>query len=381
MKPPLYYEPEKDWLTSVFKGFGVGLLIVTGTCSGLLITASKVDGKLPYNTFVLMIVVEIMKAGTSAIMQWYSGNSIMKTPSLMFAIPGLAYMITDNLSFILLTFLDPATLNVLWNSKVIWTATLMYFALGVTLTRVQITALVMLTLSLVVCEIPHLAEVGAATEHPEEASPFAMGFILTLMGTLVVSGGNVTCEWLMKKDKDETLFWQNFQLYIFGMVFNVVGLGIHHISGRSDLPSVREGLFVGWGWYTVVIVIVQSFSGICIGAVLKYVDNVAVIYCHTISMFLVTILGRLIFGFEVTTWFMVGLVICAMSLKLYYSKADLSVSEGDKQRYAPVPGLVDLEDDELAGLGFDGEDEFDIDLEDLDDVIAGLGGPDDDLDL
>ena len=43
----------------------------------------------------------------------------------------------------------------------------------------------------------------------------------------------------------------------------------------------------------------------------------------------------------------------------------------EKQSYAPVPGLVSLEDDELAGLGFD-DGELDIDIDDLDDVIAGL---------
>lgn len=371
----MYYDDDgdSDYITSIFKGFGVGMLILFSTASGLLIVASKVDGKLPYNTFALMIIVEIVKSVISAIFQLQSGKPLLQWPSVWYAVPGLAYMITDNLSFVLLTLLDPATMNVLWNSKVVWTAVLMYFALGTPITRIKWGALVMLTVSLVVCQVPHLSEVSDATTNPGDASPFVLGLGLTLMGTLVVSGGNVACEFLMKKDKEQTLFWQNFQLYTFGILFNMIAMGVQSLSGNG---IVEGGFFQGMGWWTVAIVLVQSFSGMCVGAVIKYLDNVAVIYCHSVSMFLITILGRLIFGFEVSGWFVTGMVLCSCSLKMYYYRTSFSVTEEDKQRYAPVPGLVDLEDDELAGLGFE-EGDLDIDIDDLDQVIAELN----DIDL
>lgn len=373
----MYYDDDgsdSDYITSLFKGFGVGMLITFSTASGLLIVASKVDGQLPYNTFALMIIVEIVKSVISAIFQLQSGKPLLQWPSLLYAVPSFAYMITDNLSFVLLTLLDPATMNVLWNSKVVWTAILMYFALGTPITRIKWGALALLTFSLIVCEVPHLSEVSDATSNPGDASPFVLGLGLTMMGTLVVSGGNVTCEYLMKKDNEQTLFWQNFQLYTFGILFNVIAMGVQSLSGGG---VVEGGFFEGMGWWTVAIVLVQSFSGMCIGAVIKYLDNVAVIYCHSVSMFLTTVLGRLIFGFEVSGWFVTGIVLCSCSLKMYYYRSDLSsIAEEDKQRYAAVPGLVDLEDDELAGLGFE-EGDLDIDIDDLDQVIAELN----DIDL
>lgn len=376
-------------MTSCFKGFGAGLLIAFNTASGLLIVASKVDGKVPYNTFVLMILVEIVKASASAIFQLHSGNSLLQWPSALFAIPAFAYMITDNLIFIIYSLLDPAAVSMLWNCKVLWTATLMYFFLGTAITRIKWAALALLTVSLIVSEVPRFHEVGSA-QSLSNATPFVLGFGLTIFGTLIVSGGNVTFEWLMKADKDQTLFWQNFQLYTFGIVFNLTAIGFQLISGHS---SLEHGLFHGMGLWTVAIISVQSVSGMCVGAVIKYLDNMAVIYCHSVSVFLTAILGRLIFGFEVTGWFVIGVVICCCSLKLYYSREDLiSIAEEDKQRYAPVPGLVNLEDDELAGLGFedfdidldidvDIEDGLDIDIDDLDQVIAGLEDTKDPLEL
>ena len=330
--------------------------------------ARQVDGKLPYNTFVVMILVEVFKAAISAAFQIQSGNSLMKTPSLWYALPGFCYMITDNLTFVLMTLLDPATVNLLWNGKVVFTALLMYFVLGSVFTRTKWIALVMLTASLILSEVPKLSELQSAARHPNEASPFVWGLVLTLVGTMIVSGGNVSCEWIMKKDKEETLFWQNFQLYSFGIVFNLVGYASQWAAGNS---GAEKGFFEGFTIWTWLIIVVQSFSGMCVGAVIKYLDNVAVIYCHSVAVFLITILGRLIFGFEVTSWFVAGIVLCTVSLKLYYARADFTLSVEEKQSYAPVPGLVSLEDDELAGLGFD-DGELDIDIDDLDDVIAGL---------
>jgi len=317
-----------------------------------------------------MITVEIAKAAISAAFQIQTGNTMMKTPSLWYAVPGFCYMITDNLQFVLITLLDPATVNLLWNGKVVFTALLMYFVLGSTFTRTKWIALVMLTASLILSEVPKAAEVSSAALHPEEASPFVWGLMFTLVGTIIVSGGNVSCEWIMKRDKEETLFWQNFQLYSFGIAFNLFGFGCQWAGGNA---GTEAGLFDGFSLWTWLIIIVQSFSGMCVGAVLKYLDNVAVIYCHSVAVFLITILGKLIYGFEVTSWFVAGIVLCTISLKLYYARADFTLSVEEKQSYAPVPGLVSLEDDELAGLGFD-DGELDIDIDDLDDVIAGLNG-------
>jgi len=172
----------------------------------------------------------------------------------------------------------------------------------------------------------------------------------------------------MKRDKEDTLFWQNFQLYLFGIGFNLIGFIYQYSVGQS---KTEKGYFSGFSIWTVIIIFVNGLSGMCVGAVLKYLDNVAVIYCHSIAVFLISILGRLIFGFEVTSWFIAGLVLCTISLKMYYSRADLEISDEDKAAYAPVPGLVNLEDDELAGLGYD-DGEMDIDIDDLDQVIAGL---------
>merc|ERR1712224_865216 len=69
---------------------------------------------------------------------------------------------------------------------------------------------------------------------------------------MIVSGGNVCCEWLMKKDEESTLFWQNFQLYLFGILFNVTMLLVQVVSGGTE--PMAGGVFHGFTGVTVLIV-------------------------------------------------------------------------------------------------------------------------------
>ena len=109
------------------------LSICCTTAGGLLVEASKVNGKarschrmvnatellvqVPYNTFVLFGAVQILKLSISAAMQLHSGHSMRQWPSPLYAIPAAAYMVSDNLVVLILTYLDPATMNLMWNLK------------------------------------------------------------------------------------------------------------------------------------------------------------------------------------------------------------------------------------------------------------------------
>jgi len=60
----------------------------------------------------------------------------------------------------------------------------MHFVLGAKLSKLKWFSLVLLTASLVVCEIPRYEEVKASIHDPGESSPFVMGAFLTFIGTL-----------------------------------------------------------------------------------------------------------------------------------------------------------------------------------------------------
>jgi len=292
--------------------------------------------------------VQILKLSISAAMQLHSGHSMRQWPSPLYAIPAAAYMVSDNLVVLILTYLDPATMNLMWNLKVLWTALLMTLFLSKTITARQWGALGLLLLGVVVSKIPRLLNSPeGSTQHADQAA-FIMGAAMAAGGSMVVSLGNVSCEFLMKakgRNEDDTLHWQNFQIYFFGLLLNAAATSLSRSSSTGGGGSL-EG-FNGWA---ALLILNHSVAGIVLGVLLKYLDNIAVIYCHTIAMLLQTVLQYLFFGFPITGYFVAGVVLISVSLRAYYEKSVVVDSPLATQSEVSLIGADDHHDDPLASL-------------------------------
>ena len=132
-----------------------GACSYTGRCGvqGLLTTASKRAGLYQYNTATVPLLAEGLKfLISSSILRHQvsqrSGTTVQITrglrASLPFLVPSIIYWLHNNIQFLTLKYLDPATYQVLGNLKIVTTGILFWILLRRSLTVLQWLALALL---------------------------------------------------------------------------------------------------------------------------------------------------------------------------------------------------------------------------------------------
>ena len=114
----------------------------------------------------------------------------------------------------------------------------------------------------------------------------------------------------MKRRANQSIFIQNAHLYIYGIVFNGVGV---LVSGSNE-----RSFFSGYSAWTIAIIAVQTVSGMVIGALFKYLDNIVVVFAHAVAMILTAMVSMIAFGFQPHLEFICGVGVSSISLYLYY---------------------------------------------------------------
>lgn len=62
------------------------------------------------------------------------------------------------------------------------------------------------------------------------------GYFFGAISAFLSALAAVYTEWVMKRN-DDSLHWQNIQLYSFGILFNGMGLVVNNISAGKQFPS------------------------------------------------------------------------------------------------------------------------------------------------
>ena len=192
------------------------------TCSqGLLMEASKVNGKYPYNSAVVPLLSELVKLILSILLlrrarERDPAGTIMTTDvksMLLFPIPSIIYVMHNNVQF----YHDGVrgrgdVPDFRENLKIVTTGILFRFMAGRLMTRTQWIALLLLAVAeLTVSQISGCKrETLSYARWRVRVRSFERVFERHRGGVYRV---------LLKKNNDN-LYWQNVQLYAFGVVFN-----------------------------------------------------------------------------------------------------------------------------------------------------------------
>ena len=120
-------------------------------------------------------------------------------------------------------------------------------------------------------------------------------------------------EWVMKHNTD-SLYWQNMQLYFFGVVFNGAAL---LLGGGGDGWSLLD-FFEGYNGMTWLVVGNLAFSGLLVSWVMKFADSIVKVYATSLAMLLTTGISITFFGLQPTLQLALGLIVASTSVVLYY---------------------------------------------------------------
>ncbi|KAJ0405755.1 hypothetical protein P43SY_003605 [Pythium insidiosum] len=316
------------------------LASATLLCAGnLCINASKRDGEIPYISVTVTFLIEVLKLIVClvaiVVMKVPPPSGLSTTEAAFYAVPSLLYMIDNNLTYIILRYIDPATLSVLWNLKILVTAVLFRFVLKRRLTDIRKIAILLLLLGVVTSQSDHLNghqqhavtkhgtnATTTATGHAASSSPgsnpqdFMLATILLLIAVTISSCASVFTEWAFKRKGACPFLWQNALLYVFGIVFNGIGLMVE----SNNLSS--RGFFSGYNGWTFAVIFVNCIGGISVGFILKFLDNIACVYAHAVAMMLTMLFSMLFFKFSPSLEFVCGLSVLLISMYLYHHQVE-----------------------------------------------------------
>ena len=157
--------------------------------------------------------------------------------AVLFVVPSVIYVLHNNIHFLFLKYVDPATYQILGNLKIVTTGLLFRVFLKRRLSKLKWIALVMLLVGATTSQI------GGCDGHALSA-PVA-GYFFGILSAFMSAFAAVYSEYIMKRNND-SLYWQNAQLYFFGVVFHFLTrtgpdnrTGFHHGFWRCTLCPPR----------------------------------------------------------------------------------------------------------------------------------------------
>ncbi|QDZ25699.1 nucleotide-sugar transporter [Chloropicon primus] len=301
-----------------------GMLTCLTSSQGLLMTASKVGGKYPYNVATIPLLAEFCKLLVSSAFLYKEykekGRNLQITKAWssvrLFPIPSIIYLFHNNVQFYTMAYVDAATYQILGNLKIITTGFLFWIALKRYLSRNQWLALSLLTLGAAVSQISGCGN--------NMLSAPVLGYLFACLSAVLSALAGVYTEFLLKKNND-TLYWQNVQLYGFGTLFNAARLTYDDIQS-PDSSFWLFDLTDGYNYITWLIVINFSFSGLFISWIQKYANTIVKVYATSSAMMVTAFLSIFFFDLEPTLQLFLGIAIVCTSIMLYFMPGDLPSS-------------------------------------------------------
>ncbi|KAL0583611.1 hypothetical protein ABG067_006530 [Albugo candida] len=326
----------------------IALIVVTAAlmCGGnLFINASKKDGKIPYISVTATLLIEVSKMVLCLLTFIFTRRSPRKDVTLsvkhalLYAVPACLYTIDSNLTYLLLRFMDPATLSVLWNMKILTTALLFRLVLRKLLDSIQYAAIGLLLLGVITSESDHASildnrPLGHHNTSNSNDDHFVFGLVLVGIGIFISSCAGIFTEWAFKRDPNCCFMWQNLQLYMAGIFFNVLGL----LAEKNAIS--QNGFFNGYSLWTWAAIVTHSIGGLAIGFLFKYLDNIACVYAHAVAMMLTVAFSIIFFHFMPSLEFLCGFCVVVVSTYLYHFGVDgsqCSVSNEQDKEPADTP--------------------------------------------
>mmetsp|Transcript_18194 Transcript_18194/g.25197 ORF Transcript_18194/g.25197 Transcript_18194/m.25197 type:complete len:335 (-) Transcript_18194:319-1323(-) len=307
---------------SGMKKFAAAATLTLLTCSqGLLMEASKVGGKYPYNVATVPLMSELMKLFLSSFLLYQQYSKDPKATQmtldwrsvLLFPIPSIIYLFHNNVQFYTMAYVDAATYQILGNLKIVTTGFLFWIALKRYLSRIQWLALLLLMAGATTSQISGCE--GSVLSAP------TMGYLLGILSAMLSATAGVYTEFLMKKNND-SLYWQNVQLYAFGSLFNAMRLAFDDFSDGYENGSWLYTGLRGWDLVTWCIAINFAFSGLFVSWIMKYADTIVKVYATSSAMLITAILSVWFFGLSPTLQLFLGIVIACISINLYFMPKD-----------------------------------------------------------
>lgn len=178
------------------------------------------------------------------------------------------------------------------------------------LTWTQVKALVLLACGSIVTQLQPASQ---PFRENTQGGFTSIGYVAVGVNSLAAGMGGVYSEKLLKgkaTGHNESIQWQNCQLYFFGVVFGLVSI-LSHTDGQL------ENMYDGFNLAAIGTVVALAASGLLVSFVLKYLDNFAKCFVNALSMITVGLLQASLSGDGLQLPLVIGIVLTSIAIEQY----------------------------------------------------------------
>ncbi|OII72442.1 nucleotide-sugar transporter [Cryptosporidium ubiquitum] len=233
---------------------------------------------------------------------------------ILVGVPGLLYVVQNNLLFIALSNLSGAVYHVTYQLKILATAVISVIILNKQLSKIRWLSLLLLTIGAV------LVQTGKSSQSTTSNSPGSefentdnfLGISSVLLACFTSGLAGVFLEKLLK-DSKTSIWGRNMQLALYGTIFGFIGC----LTGKEGLEISQKGFFYGFNSLVWLVICLQAIGGIIVAAVLKYADNILKCFGNSLSIIMSCILSWYLGDYSITLNFFIGSVLVIWSIFIY----------------------------------------------------------------
>ncbi|XP_052209523.1 CMP-sialic acid transporter 1 isoform X3 [Diospyros lotus] len=304
---------------------------------GILTTLSQNNGGYKYDYATVPFLAEVFKLAVSSLLLWRESRQSSLTRMTtewktvrLFLIPSIIYLIHNNVQFATLTYVDTSTYQIMGNLKIVTTGILFRLFLRRKLSNLQWMAIILLAVGTTTSQVKGCGESSCQSLFSAPIQGYMLGILSACLSALA----GVYTEFLMKKNND-SLYWQNVQLYTCGAIFNMARLVIDDFRGSFENGPWWQRLLNGYNITTWMVVLNLGSTGLLVSWLMKYADNIVKVYSTSMAMLLTMVLSIYLFNFKPTLQLFLGIIICMMSLHMYFAPPSMLVDLPSTEKAAP----------------------------------------------
>jgi len=227
---------------------------------------------------------------------------------LKIGVPGILYVIENNLLFIALSNLSVAVYEVTDQFKILTTAVFSVLILNMKVSMIQKASLCMLAFGVGIVELSSSHE----TSEKDPTKNQGLGLCAILAACCISGYAGVTFEHIIKHGRPVSIFIRNVQLAMFGVTFGIIA-----VFFTDEAAVDKDGFFQGYTKTTWMVVIAQAICGVINALVIKYADNILKGFAASVATIAASAISSVMFSIPISNTFIFGVSLVVLSVYLY----------------------------------------------------------------